>query len=345
MARKSFLSSFTVRRRGKLALALVAGALVPFSFAPFDWWPLAMLAIALLYLCVQSLGERSAALAGFAFGLGMFGVGASWIYVSIHDYGDVNPAFAGFITAGFVVFMALYNGVQCWLWRRYLFNWQRGPCFAASWVLCEAFRGWFLTGFPWLYLGYAHVTTPLSGLVPIFGVTGLSLLVVVSGVLVAKTVVAVRTMPTSGSLVRRLLHLRPLGWLIMVLGAGTASRDIEWTAPTLQQPVSFALVQGNIPQELKFNPDHIQQGLNRYVELSKPLWDSQMLIWPETAIPLVAQEHRDLVEQLAVQARSHHTAFISGIFYQSELGVHNGIITAGNANGVWLKQKLVPFGE
>lgn len=340
--RNTGVSLTTLPLWGKILLSLCAGALIPLSFAPFDWWPLGFVAIALFYLCLQQSSSGEAFKLGFALGLGLFGIGASWIFVSIYYYGEVAPIFAVLITLGFVVFMALYNAVHCWLWQRYCSQWQAGIGFAATWVLCEIFRAWFLTGFPWLFLGYAHVTSPLSGVAPVFGVYGASLLVAVGGVWLAQLLSTAVAAPRSQAL--RQLSLRYESYaLTALLLLAFASTQHDWTQRTAHEPVSVALVQGNVPQELKFND--IQQGLDDYARLTSPLWDTQIVLWPETAIPLIHQKHPELIEQLAKQAELHNTAFVTGIFYQSERGLHNSIITAGNAKGMWFKQKLVPFGE
>ncbi len=323
-----------------LLLPLIAGAIIPLSFSPFEWWPLGFVGIALYYLCLQQTTARQALQRGFAFGFGLFGVGASWIYVSIHDYGAAPPWLAGFITAGFVAFMALYNAAHSWLWQRYASHSFPALGFAASWVLCEAFRGWFLTGFPWLLLGYAHVTSPFSGLAPMLGVHGLSFVVALCGALITTLTLSTTTHAF------KLFWRQPSLWLLVaILVLARATSEIEWTHPAQHAPVRVGMVQGNIPQEVKFNADGIQLGLNRYAELSKPLWESDILVWPETAIPLRYQEQPELIAQLSAQARSNNTALLTGIFYRSDAGTHNSIIALGNGSGVWHKQKLVPFGE
>jgi apolipoprotein N-acyltransferase len=328
-----------------LGLPLIAGVIIPLSFSPFDWWPLGFLAIALYYLCLQQATARQALQRGFAFGCGLFGFGASWIYVSIHDHSDAPTWVAVFITVGFVALMALYNGVHAWLWRRYARQSFPALGFAASWVLCEAFRGWFLTGFPWLFLGYAHVTSPFSGLAPILGVHGPGFVVALCGALLA-TLIAANAGSSLLDKIKLLRHQPALWSLVAVVVLSVATHTLQWTHPSQHAPVSVGMVQGNIPQDVKFDAaEGIQLGLNRYAELSKPLWQSDILLWPETAIPLRYQEQPELLAQLTAQARSHHTALITGIFYHTDLGLHNSVIVVGNGSGVWHKQKLVPFGE
>lgn len=324
-------------------LALLAGAVIPLGFAPFDWWPFGILGVTTLYFCLRKIpstptSAREAARLGLWFGCGLFGVGASWIYVSIHDYGYAPPPLAALITLLFVLFMALYNAVQCWAWQRWL---QRTPVlgFAASWVACEMFRSWFLTGFPWLFLGYAHVTSPLSGLAPLFGVFGLSYLVALTGALLADWLLQRPLIRTS------LLRHRNAFIALVLCAMAAASTGIEWTSPSQSAPVSVGIVQANIAQDLKFRGDFLQDSLDRHIQLSSGLWHHDLVVWPETAIPMVYQNASDLLRQLDAQATRTGTTLITGIFYRDDGQTHNSITAIGEGSGIWHKQKLVPFGE
>src|SRR5690606_32611396 len=155
-------------------LALAAGALTPLAFAPFDLWPLALLSIALFYLGLRELRPAQALWRGWCYGFGLFVAGTSWVYVSIHDYGAASPALAAFLTLGFVAGLGFFFALPAWLWAHWLRR-SEAPladalAFAALWLAQEAFRGWFLTGFPWLYAGYSQLDAPLAGLAPLGGV-------------------------------------------------------------------------------------------------------------------------------------------------------------------------------
>ncbi len=144
-------------------------------------WLLGLISVMGLYTALKFATPRHGAIAGWFFGLGFFGVGASWVFVSINVYGNASVPLAGFLTGLFVMGLGLLFALQAWLTQRffdrsfYLFS------FAALWVLGEWFRSWFLTGFPWLYLGYPHIESGLAGIAPIFGVFGISLVVAISG--------------------------------------------------------------------------------------------------------------------------------------------------------------------
>jgi apolipoprotein N-acyltransferase len=325
-----------------LAQALVAGALLPLAFSPLEFWPLEFFSLAWLYVLLRERTPREAAWLGFCYGVGAFGVGTSWVYVSIHDFGNAPPPVAFFITVGFVLLLASYVALQFHFYRRCCRqNWSLIPGFAAAWVLGEWLRGWLFTGFPWLYLGYPHVTTFFSGVAPLFGVLGLSFVVALSSALMGEIAKRWRHIHLSDRLARTRLSL-----MLLALWASCGFvHDIEWTRPLDAPPLSVGLVQGNVEQSLKFDPAHLQEGLNRYASLSTPLWQHDLVVWPETAIPLVYQREPNLIQQLQLQARATDTTLISGVFFQEGDAIHNSLVTFGNGEGVWHKQKLVPFGE
>ncbi|HWK55376.1 MAG TPA: apolipoprotein N-acyltransferase [Hyphomicrobiales bacterium] len=322
--------------------ALGAGALLPLAFSPLTWWPLEFVSVAWCYLLLRDSTPRQAARLGLWYGLGAFGVGTSWVYVSIHDFGNAPPPLAGIITAGFVLLLAAVLALSTWAYRRWLSApaW-RLPGFAAAWVLGEALRGWLFTGFPWLYLGYAHVDTVFSGIAPLFGVLGLSFFVALSGAALGE--LAWRAYEAHS--LRHALRSRLAAGLVGLWLLAAASTPLAWTTPRDGDPLRVGLVQGNIEQSLKFSDDHLQESLDRYAEFSFPLWHNDLVVWPETAIPLVYQRVPALVEQLQTQARASNTALISGIFFEEGNAIHNSLAVFGQGEGVWHKQKLVPFGE
>ena len=168
-------------------IALGAGALTPLALAPFAIWPLALLSIALFYLGLRELTPRQAALRGWCYGVALYLAGSGWIYVSIHDYGAASPLLAGGLTLAFCAAVGLFFALPAWLWARYLRRPQPGVAealaFAALWLAQEAFRGWFLTGFPWLYAGYSQLDGPLRGLAPLGGVWLLSFVLALTAAL------------------------------------------------------------------------------------------------------------------------------------------------------------------
>ena len=166
-------------------LAILAGALLPLSFSPVSFWPAGILSLAGLSYVLSGTRPGEAALRGWLFGIGMFGIGTSWVWVSIATYGNVSAILAILITLLFILGLALLIALPCWLLQKFFIT-NNKPLlntlsFAAMWVFSEWFRTWFLTGFPWLFLGYAHITTPLGQFAPVTGVIGISFVVALSG--------------------------------------------------------------------------------------------------------------------------------------------------------------------
>ena len=323
-------------------LALVAGPLITLSLAPFDIAPAGIFALTLLALLLDRLTPAQAFARGWWFGAGFWLSGASWVYVSIHDYGYAPLPLALALTLGYCLGLALLQALFAWSYVRFARDRASGRWlgFAGLWVLWEWFRSWALTGFPWLYSGYAHLSGPLSGWVPVGGVFAASLIVALSG-----SAVALWFTP------RRSRVALAVVLALWVGGWGLA--QIEWVTKR-GEPVSVALVQANVPQQVKWDEDFYQQTLAIYRDPSFPLWQqAQIVVWPEAAVPAFYDRARDFVDAEAAKAAQYDHALITGIpsreFVDDEKGgdiaIHNSIMALGEGRGVYHKQRLVPFGE
>ncbi|WP_236074799.1 apolipoprotein N-acyltransferase [Teredinibacter purpureus] len=325
------------------AAALIAGALVPLSLAPYDYWPIAIVGIAIFGFSLQGLNPKHAWLRSLSFGLGLYGCGVSWVYVSIHDFGYTSAALAVLMTFLFVAFLALVFSIPFYIYQRYcalgrlyfLFS------FPAIWVLGEWLRSWFLTGFPWLYIGYGHIDTWLSGWAPVLGVYGVSFIVVFSATALCYCVSLFNRRHTrlhAGIAVSLTAAL----WL-----AGLYLKAVEWTTTTEHDKLTVSIVQPNIPLEVKWNPFYRTAISNQLLELTEEHWQSDLIVWPEASIPLMYHDASDFIQDLNLRAADHNTALISGILYDDDKPntFYNAIFGAGAANNIYFKQRLVPFGE
>ncbi|OED45013.1 apolipoprotein N-acyltransferase [Endozoicomonas sp. (ex Bugula neritina AB1)] len=325
-------------------LSLLLGATVTLGFAPFDVWPVPMVAIAAVFLLVRTLPVRQSASTGFLFGAGMFGAGTSWIYVSIHEFGAASPLLAGFLTLAFVLaisallIMPLFI-IYSWLSQRRQKQpaWQQALMFAGLWVIFEWVRSWLLTGFPWLLTGYSLIDTPFAGLAPVTGVYGLSLLLVTTGCLLASIIIPKNRRPAS------LLSAIVLG----LWGLAFLLNHQQWTNHTGQ--LEFSAIQGNIPQELKWNPDFIQNTVNIYTNLSADQWQNDLIIWPENAVPVFYNRAKGFMQQLENKGKKEAATLITGVPVDDNSGdrtrYYNSVVALGQGEGRYDKQKLVPFGE
>ena len=163
-------------RRAKLMFFL-SGALLTLSFAPVGWYLLQpLLLLPLLYGFLVS-SPRTAATYGFWFGAGLFLAGTYWFYISIHVFGQAPLILAMFLLLALVVIMGLYYAAAGWLTARLCDGEAMRLLLVAPsvWVAIEWLRGWFLSGFPWMSLGYGHIDSPLAGIAPVLGVYGIAL--------------------------------------------------------------------------------------------------------------------------------------------------------------------------
>jgi len=325
-------------------LAIAGGACTTLALAPFDIWPLALLAIALFYLGLRALNPRQALLRGWLYGIGLFLAGTSWVYVSIHDYGAASPALAAFLTFGFCAGVALFFALGAWLWARWLRR-NDAPiadalAFAALWLAQEAFRGWFLTGFPWLYAGYSQLHGPLAGLAPVGGMWLISLVLALSAALLVNLPRLLGDKPRLAATL--LLLLAP--WV-----AGLALNGHAWTERK-GEPLKVAALQGNIEQNLKWDPEQLDAQLALYRDMTLSSRTADLIVWPETAVPVLKEYAEGYLRVMGRIAVERDAALITGVPLRQanehgEKRYYNAITVTGWGEGTYLKQKLVPFGE
>ena len=323
-----------------LFLAPFAGALITLSLAPFNLWPLGIISCALYAYLLCTCSVREGVWRSWLFGLGMFGSGVSWVYVSIHDYGGAGPVLATFLIVLFCVGLSLLFQVSFgWFYVRFVRALPGGMLvgFPVTWVLAEWLRSWLLTGFPWLYLGYAHIDTPISGWAPVVGVYGLSFICAMTGICLF---LAWRS--------RQAIACTTYAVIVITLwGGGAVLKPIEWVARGSEQPLSVVLYQPNVPQEHKWDPAWYQPILRQLREASEPWYGADILVWPEAAIPNFYQRARGFLDPIAERAAVNETTLFVGVPFEAETGggYYNSVVALGHGTGVYHKQHLVPFGE
>lgn len=319
------------------ASALIAGALTVLAFAPFDLFWLPPLTLALWAQLTREATPGRAFQVGWLFGLGFLGAGVSWLHISIDQFGNVGTPLAMLFTLAFILAMALYFGLVGWLLGR-LGAGLPGPWWLlllpAAWTLVEWLRGWLLTGFPWLALGYSQVDAPLGGYAPLLGVYGVSGLLALSAALLLQLGQPGRQRLLWGGLL-----------LALWLGGGLL-RQVSWTQPS-GAPLEVGLVQANIPQALKWDQAMRQASIDRYLALTRAHWGKRLLIWPETAVPdFLHRVLEPLLEPLAQEADRHGSSLLVGIpFMNLETRQYYNAAFVVGSEEVYFKRHLVPFGE
>jgi apolipoprotein N-acyltransferase len=325
-----------VSPRRAAAIALLAGAATVGAFAPLGAYPLALVGLAtLVHLWIEAPRPAQAFRTGFLFGLGLFGCGVSWVYISLHRFGAMPAPLAAIATLAFCAILALYPAFAGLLQARI-----KAPqatravlVIPAAWTLLEWLRGWLLTGFPWLSAGYAGVDTPLAGFAPLGGVYAMSLATLMCAGLL-------------WSAVRGRARWTALATFALLLGAGWALRQITWSTP-YGAPFRAALLQGDVPQDLKFVPGRYTRTLETYASLAQGS-RAKLIVLPETAVPRFLDSiDPSYLERLRAAARRNDGDLLLGVPYRAAPGeYYNSVLSLGvSPPQMYSKVHLVPFGE
>ncbi|WP_411271228.1 apolipoprotein N-acyltransferase [Alteromonas sp. CYL-A6] len=275
----------------------LAGFSLTFAFAPFNAWPVTLLGGALAVRQLALLPDRHF-LGGWLFGMGWFGAGISWVHVSIADFGGLPLIGSVAMMALLCAYLALYPALAFWLTARYFKSALWPLALPLLWTLTEWLRSWMLTGFPWLSLGYSQIDSPLAGWLPVVGETGVTALLVC---LIALAGIS-RT---------------PRQWILTLFAitvaglSGWVANRHNWVSP--ERNVSMAMVQGNIAQSLRWQPQQDGPTMEKYRSLSAPLWQSDVIIWPEAAVPKLEPLALDYLNDMDKQAAQTDTALVTGI--------------------------------
>lgn len=324
-------------------LAWLAGAMFLFALAPYGFWPLAIVSPAVLYaLLIPEMSGKRAFLIGEAYGMGLWCVGAFWLYTSIHDYGDTPAWLALIMIALMGLGMGLFHGFLALVFNRMV---GRQPLsFAALWVLQEWLKTWLFTGFPWLFVGYAFTEQYwLSSLAPVAGVFAVSFV----AVLLAASIV---------ELLRRRGGYMVAPLVLLMISTSLWLINPQWTKPKGTPDLSVSLIQGNIPQDLKWLTEYKVETLKIYASLTRTEWGRDVVVWPESSIPMFQTEAVGFISEMVEMAKDTDTTWVTGIPYKDEAAFdastdkyppfYNSVIALGaEADGLYKKQRLVPFGE
>lgn len=319
-----------------IAFTGFAGAVLPLAFAPFQWWWIAPLSYAALFLAWRNATPGQAFVRGWVFGFAQFLFGVYWIVISVHEFGGAPVWLAVMLMLGLVAIMAIYPALVGFIVSRCcreVRGWRYVGFIPAGLVIAEWLRGWLFTGFGWLAPGYSQTDTWLAGFAPVLGVHGVSWAVLlIAGAL---------AMSVDGTRRERIAA----GGLVLVLAAaGFAADRIRWTSPRPNQ-ITVALAQGAVPQDLKWLPEQLTAQLNLYADLTSSALGSDLIIWPEAAIPDY-YENRERwlgdIERLSAGAGSQ---VMLGMLKYHPQGAQNAVFTLGQPDSTYTKRHLVPYGE
>lgn len=337
------MKSLLHRLKRPVAAAFV-GALTTLAFAPYQLWPLALLSPLLLLALLYQQSARHALVIGYAWGLGQFATGISWVHVSIDNFGGMPKIASVFLMALLVGYLSVYSALWAWSLNHFFPRSNRSRYLLAApvlWLIFDWLRGWVMTGFPWLWLGYSQIDSPLANFAPLGGVELLTLLI----------------MMCAGALMYAIVHRAWSTIMIplVIFATGYGLRNIDWVTPNPDSKTTVALIQGNIPQELKWKPSQRWPTIMKYTDLSRENWDADIIVWPEAAIPAFEFEIPSYLRNLDEAARLNHSAIVTGVVNMGQnKKFYNSILSLGSTpygdyeydpTERYHKHHLLPFGE
>lgn len=343
---KPMISNLTAKEN---ILSFFLGLALVFCYAPFSYyWLVAIVLPAWLYT-VQGKSAKAAAKQGFTFAFGWFSAGISWVHVSIDQFGGLPLPVSILLMVLLCLYLALFLALACYLAARFstkhkLNLWLLLP----FWLLSEFLRGVFLTGFPWLTLGYSQIDGPLAVFAPIIGEKGISALVII----ICIAIVAVIKQQSRNLNLAIIASITALSLLL---------QNTLWVSPT-GQTVNTVMVQGNIKQELKWEPELTQPTMLKYLDLTRQHYPADIVIWPESAITAVEPsiQAQNFLEIAQNSALVNNSAIISGIidYNFNTKNYYNNLIVLGkklaedeqgsylyNNENRYAKHHLLPIGE
>ncbi|WP_298443921.1 apolipoprotein N-acyltransferase [uncultured Ferrimonas sp.] len=323
-------------------LAFAAGALSHLAFAPYDLWYLLPPALASLLLFSHNKTPKQGFFLGLAWGFGQFIFGLRWVHVSIAEFGGLPLVASLTLIALLALYLALYPALVIYALNRWCHHshLSRLLAFPALWLGAEVLRGTVMTGFPWLWSGYSQLNGPMASLIPVVGSLGVGLLLSVIAAALA-------------SVAHQRWRYLPLLVALAALPFGFS--NTQWISPTGKQ-LDVALVQGNIEQSMKWQPEQLWPTLTKYQDLSRDHLDADLIVWPEAAVPAPEEVLSDFLQQLERGLTQEGTELVTGIISaDQQRQFYNSILVLNNPERVlpysptdpnrYHKHQLLPIGE
>lgn len=329
-----------------MMVSFLLGALTVLAFAPHRLWPIALVTLAWQFVRTLRAGTPAeAAKRGLAFGLGLFGVGVSWVYIALNSYGQMPALLAGISTLLLCTYLALYPALAAWIarWCAPRVGEHAAPFVAASFfVAFEWLRGLLFTGFPWLSLDHPHAgDSPLIGFAPLVGGLGVSFIAAMLSALLAWA------WPRGGLVsIKKICAVGTIGACTLIVGHQLTKKD--WSQPTGTPPLTISLLQGNIEQDLKFDPAKLAENAKLFDTLRERA-KGRLVILPETTYThiLAASTDDPLIARLQRETAARGGALVFGAPIRGPSNALFNAAIALDARSVqtYRKHQLVPFGE
>ncbi len=327
-------------------VAFLAGCLTVFGFAPFYLYPIPIITITVFLLVHEKCNQhKSTVLLGLFFGFGLFISGTSWIFISLTRYGGMNVLLAGTLIIVFSIYLSVYTSIMSSIMfhlRKLTARVRFLLVFPAMWTLAELGRGYFFTGFPWLTIGYSQVPeSPLIGYAPILGVYGISFISVFLAGAISLTIKNSIALGIINSLKTNFIPI------FLCLAIGQCLTFVNWARPIDSPPTRIALIQGNISQDVKWNPEVTLATIDHYLNLTEKT-TADLVLLPETAFPIFDKNiPLDLLNKFTEPAKKRGATILVGVPELSSDGkYYNSVISLGKSDKqIYRKIHLVPFGD
>jgi len=252
--------------------SFIAGLSLAFAYAPFGYWPITIIVPAVWLTLMNKKPIKSATLIVYCFGLGWFAAGISWVHVSIAQFGGMPFIITLLLMTLLCGYLAIFPALACYLSSKFTAkNTFSVWLFPTFWLISEYLRSVVLSGFPWLSLGYSQIDSPLAAFAPVIGEIGITFIMLILAVslsqLLLKNQIAKHLFVISTLIIINLLLTIP-----------------SWTHLQNKQ-IKVALIQGNIKQELRWQPDQAWPAMSKYLDLTRKNYNADLIVWPESAVP------------------------------------------------------------
>ena len=318
-------------------IAVFLGLLFSLGFAPNDAWFISVFSITCLHFLIQGTNKKELFWIGYSFGLGLWSLGISWMFVSIYFYGNIGFILSIFLTLIFIGILSIYFGVTLFLYYYLRSSSRISVIFSLpiAWIIIEYLRSILFTGFPWLISGTMLADTILDGWTPIIGAQGNSFLLLVLSSLLFLFISEFKKYKTA---------LLSGTFIFLLLFSSFSLKNIEWTS--LERSLNASIVQTNLELDEKWSTKGVAETKNMMQVALDNAEEGEIIVFPETALIFSENEIKDWLDYINLKAELKEVTLITGIVEREEsFKVRNRILGLGMANSHYDKVKLVPFGE
>ena len=318
-------------------IAVFLGLLFSLGFAPNDAWFISVFSITCLHFLIQGTNKKELFWIGYSFGLGLWSLGISWMFVSIYFYGNIGFILSIFLTLIFIGILSIYFGVTLFLYYYLRSSSRISVIFSLpiAWIIIEYLRSILFTGFPWLISGTMLADTILDGWTPIIGAQGNSFLLLVLSSLLFLFISEFKKYKTA---------LLSGTFIFLLLFSSFSLKNIEWTS--LERSLNASIMQTNLELDEKWSTKGVAETKNMMQVALDNAEEGEIIVFPETALIFSENEIKDWLDYINLKAELKEVTLITGIVEREEsFKVRNRILGLGMANSHYDKVKLVPFGE